>query len=130
MLFFWIRIAYAIVYYLGIPYLRTVVFHTIARRQRQNHTTTPLPEDVEDPTRDSVFEDEWQQYHIRRAMGRLMTTISSRDRVAFVRYAVHGVSADQTAEELGLTATHVYKIKSRVLKRLSDLIAQQVKVEG
>lgn len=26
MLFFWIRVAYAIVYYLGIPYIRTVVF--------------------------------------------------------------------------------------------------------
>jgi uncharacterized MAPEG superfamily protein len=26
MLYFWIRVAYAIVYYLGIPYIRTVVF--------------------------------------------------------------------------------------------------------
>ena len=26
MLYFWIRVAYAFVYYLGIPYIRTVVF--------------------------------------------------------------------------------------------------------
>jgi len=117
-------------------YLRTVVIHTITRKQRQNRAACPLPEDVEDPRCDTdpaaaaIWEDEWEQYHIRRAMGRLMTMVSGRDRIAFVRYAMQGASAAQTAEELQLTVDNVYQIKSRILKRLTELIAEQVEEEG
>ena len=117
-------------------YLRTVVVNTITRKQRQKRAAYALPDDVVDPRCDTdpaaaaAWEDEWQQYHVRRAMSRLMTTVSDRDRLAFVRYAMQGASAAQTAEELQLTVDNVYQIKSRILRRLSELIAEQVEEEG
>ena len=43
---------------------------------------------------------------------------------------MQGASAAQTAEELQLTVDNVYQIKSRILRRLSELIAEQVEEEG
>lgn len=117
-------------------YLKTVVLNTISRKRRQKPTAQALPGDVEDPRCDAdpgaaaAWDDEWKQYHVRRAMDRLMPTVSGRDRIAFVRYAMQGNSAAQTAEELQLTMDQVYQIKSRILKRLSELIAEQIDEEG
>ena len=63
-------------------------------------------------------------------MQRLMTEISNRDRIAFVRYAIQGVPADEAARELELTLDQLYQIKSRTLKQLRALIARQVEEEG
>ena len=63
-------------------------------------------------------------------MGRLAAEFNERDRMAFTRYAVLGQSAAQTAEALGMSLDQVYQAKSRILKRLTERISQQVEEEG
>jgi RNA polymerase sigma-70 factor (ECF subfamily) len=117
-------------------YLRTMVINTIRQRRRQERGGSALCGDEEDrrcdadPATATAWNEEWQQYHVRRAMQRLVTTVSERDRIAFVRYALEGVSAEQTAREVEASVEQVYQIKSRILKRLRQLIAEQVEEEG
>lgn len=117
-------------------YLRSVAINTINRKRRQEPTASALPDDVEDPRCDAdpaaeaAWEDEWQKYHVRRAMRRLLSTTSERDRIAFTRYALEGGPAVQIAEEMQLTVDQIYQIKTRILKRLSALIAEQIEEEG
>ena len=117
-------------------YLKTMVINAIARKRRQERGPCELLGDEEDlrseadPAGEATWEEEWQQYHVRRAMQRLMTTISERDRIAFVRYAMEGAPAEQVAREVGATVDLVYQIKSRTLRRLRELISQQVEEEG
>jgi RNA polymerase sigma-70 factor (ECF subfamily) len=117
-------------------YLSTVVIHAVSRKRRQERGGHSLQEDVEDlpsngdPAATAAWELEWQQYHVRRAMQRLMTTVSERDRIAFVRYALQGASAREIVGDLGMTLEQLYQVKSRILKRLTGLIAEQVEEEG
>jgi DNA-directed RNA polymerase specialized sigma24 family protein len=50
--------------------------------------------------------------------------------MAFRRYGVEGVSVAATAEELGLSVDQVYQAKSRIVRRLAELVAEQVAEEG
>ncbi|MDZ4831603.1 MAG: sigma factor-like helix-turn-helix DNA-binding protein [Phycisphaerae bacterium] len=54
----------------------------------------------------------------------------SSDRAAFQRYAVDGASAKETAEAIGLSVDQVYQAKSRILRRLGELIQVQIDDEG
>lgn len=117
-------------------YLKTMVINAILRRQRQERRAAELRREAEDPGRDAApsaataWDEEWRQYHVRRAMQRLMTSTSERDRIAFARYAMEGAPVEEVARELGVTVDLVYQIKSRILKRLRELIAKQVEEEG
>jgi hypothetical protein len=48
----------------------------------------------------------------------------------FESYVAAGRSADQVATDLGITIDRVYQAKSRMLKRLEQVIASQVEEEG
>lgn len=116
-------------------YLKTVVVHAIAQRFRQNGRSRALlieaaEGEAAELRDDEVWEEEWQKNHLRRAMERLMATISVQHRRAFIRYAMEGASVEETCRELGLTTKQVYTIKSRTLKQLRALIAEQVAEEG
>jgi RNA polymerase sigma factor (sigma-70 family) len=67
---------------------------------------------------------EWDQEHDRLVMGRLMELIrpefTESTWAAFRRYALEGVSAADTARELGLSVNAVCMAKSRVLRRLRE----------
>jgi RNA polymerase sigma-70 factor (ECF subfamily) len=118
-------------------YLKTLTLHTIFRNLRQKRKLKPLEEiEVEekaaavDPEVESQWETEWRHYHIRLAMGRLGKEFNEKDRMAFSEYALMDRSAEETAELLGLSKDQVYQAKSRILKRLSELISEQVLDEG
>jgi RNA polymerase sigma-70 factor (ECF subfamily) len=118
-------------------YLKTLTLHTIFRNLRQKKDHGPLEvNEVEekaaatDPEVEAMWEDEWRHYHIRLAMGRLGKEFSEKDRMAFSEYALMDRSATETAESLGLSVDQVYQAKSRILKRLGDLVSEQVKDEG
>jgi RNA polymerase sigma-70 factor (ECF subfamily) len=118
-------------------YLKTMTLHTIFRifRQKKDHKNL---EDIEveekaatsDPEMEAQWEKEWRRYHIRMAMQRLGKEFNEKDRMAFSEYALMDKSAAQTAESLGLSVDQVYQAKSRILKRLSELISEQVQDEG
>lgn len=79
---------------------------------------------------EALWEAEWQRYHIRQAMSRLAAEFNEQDRMAFTHYAMQGWSAGETAKALDMSPEQVYQAKSRILKRLSGLIAEQVADEG
>lgn len=114
-------------------YLKTTVVRAIARRRCQKPGEQALEEfdgAVVAPEQDEHWESEWRQYHLRMAMRRVEAEFSAPDRAAFQRYAVEGAPAQATAESLGLSVDQVYQAKSRILRRLGNLVAEQVADEG
>lgn len=118
-------------------YLKTIAVREILRRRCQNGRPQPLAEmealadsEASSEAVDSQWETEWRQYHMRVAMASIEAEFSVSDRAAFRRYAIEGQGTQQVADALGLSADAVYQAKSRILKRLSQLIAAQVADEG
>ena len=79
---------------------------------------------------DAQWESEWRQYHLRIAMKTIEVEFGSADRAAFQQYAIEGVDVKKTAETVGLSVDQVYQSKSRIMRRLSELIAAQTREEG
>jgi RNA polymerase sigma-70 factor, ECF subfamily len=69
----------------------------------------------------------WEQDHDRQVLARLLATLQPQFAPAtwraFVRQAVDGVSAEQTAAELNMPMHSVYAAKSRGLRALRELAA-------
>lgn len=118
-------------------YLKTAVLHAIYRKSCQKRGETRLP-DIEETTRvaagdsqaDIHWEAQWRQYHLSRAMRLIDAEYSITDREAFEQYAVAGRAATAVAADLGVSADSVYQAKSRIMRRLAELIEQQVQEEG
>lgn len=119
-------------------YLKTVSIHAISRRSRQGGGESPLLNNdgsvspanaIEDET-EETWEAEWRQYHLRMAMKTIRAEFNEADMGAFERYAVAGESAAAVGEALAMSVEQVYQAKSRVLKRLGQVIARQVEEEG
>lgn len=118
-------------------YLKTIVIHAIIRRGKQKRGQADLSE-LEEATRvattdelvEAAWEEEWRQYHLKQAMKFIDAEFNESDRAAFRMYALEGRGAAETAQALGLSHDQVYQAKSRVLKRLSQLIETQVADEG
>ncbi len=118
-------------------YLKTITLRAIFRRTRQNHNEIPLGnmEDAvhrasADPGLDAEWEKEWQEFHLRTAMRVIEVEFGETIVAAFRAYAVDGEDAAETAAALGINVNQVYIAKSRVLKRLSEIIRRQVDEEG
>jgi len=121
-------------------YLKAVTVHAIFAKLRQNRVRVGLPEHdgpvgpgVETAPGDEferVWEQEWRQYHLRRAMKTIEVEFNEVDRIAFARYGIDGQPVEFVARELARSVDQVYQAKSRILKRLSALIAEQVADEG
>lgn len=115
-------------------YLKTVVVHAASRRSRQNLPGASLSETsaaaVAGPDDDETWEAEWRQYHLRLAMRTVESEFNENDLAAFDRYAVCGEDARGVAESLGLSIDQVYQAKSRMTRRLAELIERQVAEEG
>jgi RNA polymerase sigma factor (sigma-70 family) len=111
-------------------YLKTVVVHAIAKRLCQRQASAGLSQAPDTSEGEEPWEQEWRQYHFRRAMQVIDSEFSESDRRAFRLYGVEGRAAAEVAERLGLSVESVYQAKSRVLRRLSRVIEQQVREEG
>lgn len=79
---------------------------------------------------DEIWETDWRQYHLARAMEVIEIEFSPRDRQIFAMYVGQQCSAAETAAVLNVPATQVYQAKSRILARLSALVAAQIEEEG
>jgi RNA polymerase sigma-70 factor (ECF subfamily) len=118
-------------------YLKTATLRAVFRRSRQKCGEVNL-RDIEEATQvaasddriEEEWEQEWRQYHLRQAMRVIEVEFSSADREAFQRYAVQGGDARETAAALNMSVDQVYQAKSRITKRLSEIIAAQVAEEG
>lgn len=118
-------------------YLKTVVLHAIFRKSCQNAGAVALGE-VDSMTRaaseapdvDAIWESQWRRYHIELAMRAIATEFTERDREVFERYAVEGHEPESVAGLFGISVELVYQIKSRITRRVTDLVRQQVSEEG
>jgi len=115
-------------------YLKTVVVRAISARSRQNPSLAPLGEGTQtappDETAGEPWEAEWRQYHLRQAMKMVRAEFKATDLAAFEAYVNGGRDPSSVARELDISVESVYQAKSRVLRRLSMLIARQVEEEG
>jgi len=118
-------------------YLKTVTLHAIFARLRQKKGEVALEEvktaadaAAADRDVDSQWDSQWRQYHLRQAMRIIRAEFNEADYVAFEQYAVAGRTAKQAAESLNISLDQVYQAKSRILRRLSEVIAAQVDEEG
>jgi RNA polymerase sigma-70 factor (ECF subfamily) len=114
-------------------YLRTVVERAIRRRICQNPAHLPL--ETDDAPRDqgaieSIWDDEWRQYHVRCALTVIEAEFNEADRRAFQLYAVEDRDARATAESLGMAVDQIYQAKSRITRRLKRIVEEQVREEG
>jgi len=119
-------------------YLKTVTLHAIFQRSRQNPGAAQLGSSAgtmsgvgpSDDETEETWEAEWRQYHLRMAMRTIKSEFNPDDLAAFESYAVHGHDAALVAGQLGMSVDAVYQAKSRILKRLSQVIGAQVAEEG
>jgi RNA polymerase sigma-70 factor (ECF subfamily) len=118
-------------------YLKTIAVRAILRRsfQKRGQGALETLDAVAVDTAaleetDRQWESEWRQYHLRVAMRTVEVEFGSADRAAFQRYAVDGLGAKETAELVGLSVDQVYQAKSRIMRRLAELIAEQTREEG
>ena len=116
-------------------YLKTIAVRAIQRRIFQNGRAGPLLDAADaasdgSPEQEAEWESEWRQYHLRLAMRSIEVEFGPIDRMAFQRYAVEGMGARETAESLGVSVDQVYQSKSRIVRRLGELIEAQVAEEG
>jgi DNA-directed RNA polymerase specialized sigma24 family protein len=65
-----------------------------------------------------------------RAMESIEVEFSPRDREIFAMNVGQERSASETAAALNVPITQVYQAKSRILARLSALVAAQIEEEG
>ena len=118
-------------------YLKTIALRTISRKLRQTRAPgaqehaegAPAPH-LDDPASEDHWEAEWRQYHLRTAMRTIRAETNPTDMAAFDAYAGQGRPAEEVASALGVSVDSVYQAKTRVLKRLRALIAEQTAEEG
>jgi RNA polymerase sigma-70 factor (ECF subfamily) len=118
-------------------YLKTVTLHVIYRKSFQKRGAASL-ENLEtltaaasaDDAVESQWEAEWRQYHLRLAMKTVAIEFNRNDLAAFERFGVAGQPASEVGQALGMSADQVYQAKSRIVRRLGELIDQQVQDEG
>ncbi len=120
-------------------YLKTATIRAIGHFFRQKRGERLLGDDgleaqvaaqTRDHAIDAHWEAEWRQYHLSLAMRTISVEFSEQDLAAFRGYALEENGAAATAERLGLSVDQVYQAKSRILKRLGELVRAQVEDEG
>ena len=122
-------------------FLKTITVRAIARRLRRRGAAPAVgtvgadvgdEHDVgaPDPEFEATWEAEWRQHHLRQAMAVLRSEVRASDLRAFELVTQGQREAREVAAELGLSVDSVYQAKSRILKRLRELIAGQVAEEG
>lgn len=118
-------------------YLKTVVVRGIIRkreRQAGEARTLDLNEEsrvaAADATLDDVWEEEWRQQHLRRAMRKTEAEFSNTDVRCFRAYVLEGADAEEVAKRFNVSVGQIYNAKHRILARLRETIAAQIEDEG
>ena len=118
-------------------YLKTITLHVIYKRRTRGGgriAAAELDTQVADASRDSsideTWEVEWRNHHVRQAMRSIEAEFNEVDRQVFHHYAVDGNDPQSTAKAFSISVDRVYQAKSRITRRLGELIEAQVAEEG
>lgn len=111
-------------------YLRSAVIHTMGRLARKDaHRAIPLDPHTFDflsaqkeASADAEWTHEWREHRFRWALRSVVGEFEEVTIRAFQLNALDGVSAEETAKSLGLGIASVYQAKSRVVKRVRNLL--------
>jgi len=117
-------------------YLKTMTAHEIAawRRQQRKHAGAMPVDEVE--TNDDTPEEHWagaeRQQRWRQCLEKLRQSrsVRKRDFAAFRKYALDGEAAETVAADAGITANHLYVIKSKMMKKLHRIWDQLARELG
>ena len=107
-------------------YLRTSVIRAMGRKAgkdaRQGELVDPCVFDYlsagKEAGADQRWETEWRLHRLRWALREVAPEFEDTTLRAFQVHVLNGESAEQTAEQLGISKASVYQAKSRVLKRV------------
>jgi RNA polymerase sigma-70 factor (ECF subfamily) len=116
-------------------YLKTVVMHAISKKACQNNPARRLSDIGSqalpaDDDSEAQWEGQWRQYHLRRALAVVESEFSQQDRLVFERYGLAGEEAQGVARAMGMSVDQVYQAKSRIARRIGELVRAQVEEEG
>lgn len=108
-------------------YLRRAVANALNRRAARERRA-PLAIDttakdyilVEDDAGDEVWEQQWRQHRIRRAMGRIAESVDARTIEAFTMHVLNERSVEETCAAVGISRDNLYQIKRRILLKLKE----------
>lgn len=78
---------------------------------------------------DPDWEAAWRAWHMGRAMRTAEREFRGDQFEAFRRYALEGSPPERVAQSLGLTVGQVYTARSRILRRLAELVRAQIGAE-
>ena len=109
---------------LGIAHHTTLRVHRKGRSQA--HEAEHLSQVPEESALRSIWTDERDRAILNRAMSSLRdeTSVDDRTLQAFELVALRGVPAAEVADQCGMSLNQVYVAKSRVTKRLRELIEE------
>jgi RNA polymerase sigma factor (sigma-70 family) len=118
-------------------FLKTIAIRVLGKRfaRARSGLDQTAAEQVLDATPDeraheADWEAEWRQHHLRAAFERVRVEFRSTDLRAFELLTSGQRDARSVAAELGISVDSAYQVKSRILKRLRELVAEQVEAEG
>ncbi len=113
----------------GLAYhkIRHILDRRLLRERRASGRDGPNPPLESIPDQDhttELWEAEWRNVVIRRCLDQIRDETDPVRLRAFELYALQNWSADEVAEELGISRNMVYLSKSRVLGRIAKLREQ------
>ncbi len=96
------------------------------RRQKGWRGESAFDQRPPDATINDVWEEEWRNAILRQSMHELRAEakIHSATIHAFELYAYENLPVKEVAEAVGMTVNQVYVAKSRVIKRLQEIMGQ------
>lgn len=110
-------------------WLGTITFRELARftkgsgtSQLSNRTDEPLPEIAAQAGSTTQWDDHFHASLLQVAMERIQADFEPANWQAFVGVWIELQSADMVANRLGITVDKVYVAKSRILKRLREVV--------
>jgi len=109
---------------LGIAHHTTL--HMLRRGRAQPTPMDMLPEPSDDPSLRAIWSDERDRSILSKAieMIRAESGVDERTMLAFELVALRGVPTGEAAHQCGMTSEQVYVAKSRVTKRLRQVVSQ------
>ena len=95
------------------------------RHRRQTHTVPQVPlsnsasECVDEhPSMSELWEQEWRVQEILHCLDQVVDEFAPNRVQAFRLYVLEGVSAEETAQRMGMSRGHVYVTRSEILSRI------------
>ncbi len=118
-------------------YLKTVVERMIRHKFVQGRGPAPLTSQgggsaatMCDEAIEALWENEWRQYHVQRAVSKIEAEFRPEHVEAFKRHWLRGEPARRVADALDMSSDLVYKVSSLIRQRVTRHIAGQVEEEG